>query len=209
MTQKTVKDMAASVRQQLLNRSKKTGEDFQAVLTQYALERILYRLGCSRYCDKFVLKGALLFPLWGGSSYRPTMDADLLGSVEYNLEHLKVFIREVCALDVEEDGIVFDAASVNAKGKTLQDAMRKTFERRQTAIPANPPLALSSEFYNDAAKQKQWTAFVGKNRLDTSGVKLEAVIQELANFLMPPASASANGELFDMFWPSGGQWKNG
>ena len=38
-------DMAASVRQQLLNLSRERGEDFQLVLTWYGLERLLYRLG--------------------------------------------------------------------------------------------------------------------------------------------------------------------
>lgn len=59
-----------------------TGDDFQLVLNRYALERFLFRLGRSPHRDRFVLKGAMLFSLWGGSIYRPTRDLDLHGFVE-------------------------------------------------------------------------------------------------------------------------------
>ena len=39
--------LAASVRQRLKNRSTAQKEDFQAILTRYALERFLYRLSQS------------------------------------------------------------------------------------------------------------------------------------------------------------------
>jgi hypothetical protein len=41
------KNVAGSVRQRLLNLSRKTGEDFQFLLTRYAVERLLYRLSVS------------------------------------------------------------------------------------------------------------------------------------------------------------------
>lgn len=47
-------NLAASVRQRLKNRSTAQKEDFQAILTRYALERFLYRLSQSPYCDRFV-----------------------------------------------------------------------------------------------------------------------------------------------------------
>ena len=68
-----------SVRQRLLNLSRERSEDFQFVLTRFALERLLYRLSKSTYADSFVLKGALLFLIWTGREYRPTRDLDLLG----------------------------------------------------------------------------------------------------------------------------------
>jgi hypothetical protein len=54
-------NVAASVRQRLLNISNSTGEDFGLVLTRYALERLLYRLSQSKYRDQFILKCAMLF----------------------------------------------------------------------------------------------------------------------------------------------------
>ncbi len=61
MNQKHVKDIAASVRQRLLNLSHERGEDFQLTLIYYALERLMYRLSRSPHREQFVLKGAMLF----------------------------------------------------------------------------------------------------------------------------------------------------
>ena len=66
MKKREPSDLGASVRQRLLNRARARQEDFQWLLTQYGLERLMYRIGNSRYKDDLVLKGALLFALWGG-----------------------------------------------------------------------------------------------------------------------------------------------
>ena len=55
------KPLPVSVRQRLRNLRDKTGEDYQLLLTTYAVERLLYRLSQSEYADRFVLKGAMLF----------------------------------------------------------------------------------------------------------------------------------------------------
>ena len=55
------RNVAASVRQRLLNIAASRGEDFGLVLTRYAMKRLLYRLSRSGYRDKFILKGAMLF----------------------------------------------------------------------------------------------------------------------------------------------------
>jgi hypothetical protein len=68
----TRKNAAASVKQRLLNISKKTGEDFQLLLTRYAVERLLDRLAASDQVNNFVLIGAMLFALWTGEMHRPT-----------------------------------------------------------------------------------------------------------------------------------------
>jgi predicted nucleotidyltransferase component of viral defense system len=105
MTQK--KNAAASVKQRLLNVGKKSGEDFQSLLTRYAGERLLYRLGASEYTDGFVLKGAMLFVLWTGAVHRPTRDIDLLGFGENTGERLATVFRSLCARVEPDDGLVF------------------------------------------------------------------------------------------------------
>ena len=45
------RNIAASVRQRLLNASRARHEDFQVTLTRYALERLLYRLSKSAHRD--------------------------------------------------------------------------------------------------------------------------------------------------------------
>ena len=73
------RNIAASVRQKLLNPATSTGEDLGLVLTRYALERLLYRLSQSKYRDQFILKGAMLFQVRSRTPHRPTRDLDLLG----------------------------------------------------------------------------------------------------------------------------------
>ena len=58
------KNLAASVRQRLLNLARERNEDFNYLLTRYANERLLFRLAESDHRDQFVLKGATLFELW-------------------------------------------------------------------------------------------------------------------------------------------------
>lgn len=106
------RNVAHSVRQRLLNLSKKSGEDFQLLLTRYAVERLLYRLARSAHRDSFVLKGAMLFALWTGEMHRPTRDLDLLGFGDAGAARLTDVFRSLCGLAVEDDGLSFDAATV-------------------------------------------------------------------------------------------------
>lgn len=73
------KDVSASIRAKLKNIAKQKETDFNAVLTRYGMERLLYRIGQSKYANQYLLKGALLFNLWYDMPHRPTMDIDLLG----------------------------------------------------------------------------------------------------------------------------------
>lgn len=63
MTSTYRSNLPASVRQRLLNLSKGRKQPFDLVLVSYGIERLLYRLSCSRYAEKFVLKGAMLFAI--------------------------------------------------------------------------------------------------------------------------------------------------
>ncbi len=107
-------DLAASVRQRLLNRAKERGDDFQLVLTWYGIERLLYRLSHSRHADAFILKGAMLFSLWSGEAHRPTRDLDLLGFGDARVSRMEEVMREVCQVPCD-DGLEFDPASVRGE----------------------------------------------------------------------------------------------
>ncbi|MHB8399775.1 MAG: nucleotidyl transferase AbiEii/AbiGii toxin family protein [Candidatus Limnocylindrales bacterium] len=112
MKNKTIKNVAASVRERLYHLSQKRDEDFQLMLTRYGLERLLYRLGRSKYRDRFVLKGAMLFSLWGEEMYRATRDVDFLGFGDSSTQEMTKVFRDLCAVSVEDDGLVFKAESV-------------------------------------------------------------------------------------------------
>jgi Nucleotidyl transferase AbiEii toxin, Type IV TA system len=112
---KAKKNLSASVRQRLLNLVREQNEDFGLFLTKYGLERILFRLSQSRHRDVFILKGALLFELWTEQTYRPTRDADFLGTGESSLERFNQIFKDISAQKVEDDGLRFDAESVKAE----------------------------------------------------------------------------------------------
>lgn len=92
------------------------------------------------------------------------------------------------------------------EGPLLCQAIHATFERRRTAVPADSPLALTAEFGTDAAKMKQWVAFVKKGKLDVQGQALAQICERLSDFLMPPAKALSDGTDFQMWWPPNGPW---
>ena len=72
------KNTVASVLARLRNVAKARNVIFGEILLRYAVERVLKRIEESEYASQCILKGgALLFVWGGGSSYRPTMDADL------------------------------------------------------------------------------------------------------------------------------------
>lgn len=108
-------NVAASVRARLLKFAKSEGEDFNYVLIRYALERFLLRLSRSAHRDTFILKGAMLFRAWAPQTHRPTKDLDLLGSGAPEPSRLARLFAEMCAVEVDDDGIVFDPKSVKAE----------------------------------------------------------------------------------------------
>ena len=304
MTQQRGPNVAASVRQRLLDQARSKRVDFNLLLTRYGLERFLYRLGCSEYRERFILKGAMLFPLWGVVSYRSTRDVDLLGYGESEIAALVEVFRMICQTEVADDGVIFDPASVQAEdirdqmeyggtrvklnadlagarihlqvdigfgdvvtpaavaadyptvldqpaphvrvypretvvaekfqamvhlgiansrmkdfhdlwvignqfdfdGATLSTALARTFERRNTPLPAELPLALTPEFFADTQKIRQWKAF-----LNRAGLGIQPELSEVATFItafvMPLIEFCSRGEVFDGAWTAGGPWQ--
>lgn len=107
------RNVAASVRARLLNRARETKQDFNLVLTRYAIERLLYRISISQHADQFLLKGALLFDLWFDIPHRPTRDADFLGFGSAELPHIEAVFREICTIE-SHDGVAFQPDTVHA-----------------------------------------------------------------------------------------------
>jgi hypothetical protein len=110
-----LKNVPASIRQKLLDLARERNQDFGIVLTKYALERILFRIGNSKYRHVFVLKGALLFEVWTHQQYRPTRDADFLARGDNSPERFVQIFREIAAAEVEDDGLRFDPKSVKTQ----------------------------------------------------------------------------------------------
>src|SRR5258708_19129968 len=104
---KPLQNLGASIRARLLNLAKERNQPFEILLTRYALERLLYRLGSSKYRERFVLKGAMLVTTWVDDPYRPTRDLDLLGFGDSDPDAIIGAFREICALKVD-DAVAFD-----------------------------------------------------------------------------------------------------
>lgn len=129
MKERPAKNVAASVRQRLLNLSRDRNEPFDLVLVRYGLERFLYRIGISPFAKNFMLKGALLFLVWGQDDHRPTRDADLLAAGSNDLREMEETFKKICAI-TGDDGIVFDAGTVRAQ----EIAEEKAYSARAVRI---------------------------------------------------------------------------
>jgi predicted nucleotidyltransferase component of viral defense system len=297
------KNVAVSVRQRLLNHARETKSNFDEILRRFAIERLLFRLGCSKYRERFVLKGATLFTLWGGGPHRPTQDLDLLGYGANDFDELERVFREVVVVP-EEDGLVFLPDTVRAEriredqeyegvritliamlagaripmqvdvgfgdavhpdpleevlptllpmeaprlrvypretviaeklqaivllgeansrlkdyydlwflathysfsGEVLATATRNTFERRRTALPTGMPVGLTPSFCELPAKKSQWQAFQRRAGLADRDLGLTALVETLAEFVMPLLVALRDEPPFTLVWNPAVGW---
>ena len=115
------RNMAASVRQRLLNRARLEGRVFQEIATLYAMERFLFRLGKSSYVEDFILKGGLMTLTWAGEHGRLTRDIDLLGRGTNSVKSVVERIGGILSVE-EEDGIFFDQSTLNGEQITVETA---------------------------------------------------------------------------------------
>jgi hypothetical protein len=91
-------------------------------------------------------------------------------------------------------------------GRPLCDAIRNTFRQRSTPLPGGMPLAFTDEFRKDSQKQTQWRAFVRKAKPEDVSADIDAVICNVAAFLMPVLEAARGAEPFGLLWPQKGPW---
>lgn len=85
----------------------------------------------------------------------------------------------------------------------LIEAVRRTFERRGTALPLNTPVGLTDEFA--AAWAAQWRAFLGRERMAAAPDAFAVVIADLREFLMPLVIRGPDEK---QVWPQGGPWSH-
>lgn len=114
MTERETDSQAQSIRQRLRNELQRRGEDVSFGIQRYASERFLYRLGQSQHRQRFILKGATLFAIWG-ATYRPTRDIDFTGYGSPEQGDVLRAFREICETDDAVDALVFDTHSMTAE----------------------------------------------------------------------------------------------
>jgi len=91
-------------------------------------------------------------------------------------------------------------------GETMRLAVAATFTRRGMDIPSERPLALTSDFAQDAQKKVQWAAFVRRTRRPDLN-DLPTIMTALDRFLWPVLQAAARPETWPHTWTNGGPWK--
>ena len=94
------------------------------------------------------------------------------------------------------------ASRMEIEGDLLVEAIKATFERRETALSENSTSIFEPPFTTDENKRKQWLAFLRKNGLD-SGMTFEVLMGELREFLVPAYLAAAHGGRLDGVWLAG------
>ena len=118
---KAIKDPASSIRAQLLAHARAHGDDFQRVLTRYAIERLLFRLSQTKAAEHYVLKGAMLFVTWPKHVLRPTGDLDLLGQGNPDPDALIEVFKVICQVELPVDGILFDLTTLRVEPARNRD----------------------------------------------------------------------------------------
>jgi len=85
----------ASVRDRLKKLARAEKTDFQRLLNNYAIQKLLVRIDKSPYKENLMLKGSWLFVAWSGSLHRPTKDADMLGLGHFDKLQIQKMFEEI------------------------------------------------------------------------------------------------------------------
>ncbi len=91
-------------------------------------------------------------------------------------------------------------------GGLLVRAITATFQRRQTALPMELPVGLTTAFSQDGAKQTQWSAF--RRRLGEGNLPdLPGVVDDVKRFASEPLAYAARSEPMTGRWTPQQMWK--
>ncbi len=91
-------------------------------------------------------------------------------------------------------------------GRTLADAVRRTFEQRQTRLEAEP-VCFTDPFAKNPAKQTQWSAFVRRSHLANAPPEFSGVIEHVRSFLQPLVFVLVERNESPGHWRRGGPWE--
>lgn len=116
MIKKDIKNYGRSVKARLLTVSKDSGIPYMTILVRYVQERLLYRVAHSEYRNNLFLKGGALLYAFNQEKARPTKDIDFLGThINNDSEYIKSIFAQIATVPCEEDGILFDANSIEVE----------------------------------------------------------------------------------------------
>jgi predicted nucleotidyltransferase component of viral defense system len=194
------KNIAASVKQRLLNMARAQGRGFDILLVRFALERLLFRLSQSAHRENYILKGGMLVTQWLDHDNRETRDADFLGFGEADVETIKAIFAEIMAI-TSEDGLDFDIGAIAAttiREEAEYDGIRlKTFAYLgRTRIPVTLDIAFG-DVLADASQTVDYPSLLDMERPSIRTYPPAQVIAE--KFQAMVALGLANGRMKDFY----------
>lgn len=207
MTSGRGRNPAASVQARLLNLARSQRADYNQFLQRYVAERFLYRLGASEHRQRFVLKGAMLFAVWGGGLPRPTRDVDFAGFMGEDSQVLQECVRQVIGVPCPEDGVEFDADAMLVE--SIRDA--NEYHGFRVKLPAHlgqTRLQLQLDIgFGDAVVPPPSETRFPRCWSYPSPAHFTEVGEGLRRFLAPVWRAMAAGTPFLEHWPAWGPWQ--
>lgn len=193
-------NIAASVKQRLLNLARAERRAYDVVLVRYALERLLYRLSISEHRGSFILKGGMLVTLWIESSSRETRDADFLGHGDSDPNHLREVFAGVLSIDAD-DGLVFDTGSLRTA--VIREEMEYGGVRLRTDAyleRSRIPVTIDIGFGDALADVARTMAYPSMLGMDEPEIRIYPPASVIAEkFQAMVALGIANGRMKDYF----------
>lgn len=193
-------NIAASVKQRLLNISREQGKGFDILLVRFALERLLLRLSESQFRDRFILKGGMLVTQWFDHDNRETRDIDFLGFGSDEPEAVRSIFAEIMQIE-SDDGLVFDIDAITAT--PIREAMDYGGIRLRTAAyleKTRVPVVLDIGFGDalaDLGQTIDYPSILGMDRPNIRSYPPASVIAE--KFQAVVALGLANGRMKDFY----------
>lgn len=194
------KNIAASVKQRLLNMARAQGRAFDILLVRFALERLLFRLSQSAHRDNYILKGGMLVTQWLDHDNRETRDADFLGFGDADAEKIKAIFAEIMAI-AGDDGLAFDTSALTAatiREETEYGGIRLKANAylERTRIPVTLDIAFGDALV-DASQTIEYPALLDMERPSIRAYPPAQVIAE--KFQAVVALGLANGRMKDFY----------
>lgn len=90
--------------------------------------------------------------------------------------------------------------------ETLAEAVRRTFARRKTPIPVEPPIGLTQVYWENPSRPAQVRAFARRARQAAGGDSTHDLARVLGAFLLPVLQDVQRGTRRVGIWPPGGPW---
>lgn len=196
-------NIAASVRQRLLNLARDEGRPFELLLVRYALERLLFRLSVSPYRGDYVLKGGMLVAQWLDHGNRETRDADFLGFGEDDPEKVRAVFAEIMAIACE-DGLVFNVERLAAS--VIREEMEYGGLRLRTTAGlagARIPVTLDIGFGDalaDAGRDIDYPSMLDMERPNVRSYPPASVLAEKFQALVTLGLANGRMKDFHDLW---------